>query len=293
MQEAEHISAEVVAAYGRQYLVECGPDGLRLCVPRGKKSLYACGDRVSVQSTGPGQGVIEFSAPRATEFFRSAVHRTKLIAANATQVAIICATDPSFSDELVTRVLVAAGHQGMKALLVLNKCDLAAKLDAALARLAPFREAGYRVITLSAKQDVAPLKEALEGEVTVLVGQSGMGKTTLLNALVPEANRATREISTFLASGKHTTTHARLYRVGAAAVIDCPGLQEFGLAHLGRSDIEAAFPDLRPHLGMCRFADCRHLTEPGCALRAARDKGRIHPRRLELFQRIVAAEHSA
>ncbi len=287
------MSGEVVAAYGRQYLVDCGPDGLLLCVPRGKKSLYACGDRVSVQSTGPGGGVIEFSAPRTTEFFRSAVHRTKLIAANATQVAIICATDPSFGDEVIARVLVAAEHQGMKALVVLNKCDLADKLDAALERLAPFSEAGYRVITLSAKQDVTPLTEALEGEVTVLVGQSGMGKTTLLNALVPEANRATREISTFLASGKHTTTHARLYRVGNAAVIDCPGLQEFGLAHLGRGDIEAAFTDLRPHLGLCRFADCRHLSEPGCALRAARDKGRIHPRRLELFQRIVAAEHAA
>ena len=287
------MSGEVVAAYGRQYLVECGPDGLLLCVPRGKKSLYACGDRVSVMATGSGQGVIEFSAPRATEFFRSAVHRTKLIAANATQVAIICATEPSFGDEVIARVLVAAEHQGMKALVVLNKCDLADKLDAALERLAPFREAGYRVITMSAKQDVAPLREALEGEVTVLVGQSGMGKTTLLNALVPEANRATREISTFLASGKHTTTHARLYRVGAVAVIDCPGLQEFGLAHLGRNDIEAAFTDLRPHLGLCRFADCRHLTEPGCALRAARDKGRIHPRRLELFQRIVAAERAS
>jgi len=287
------MSGEVVAAYGRQYLVECGPDGLLLCVPRGKKSLYACGDRVSVMATGSGQGVIEFSAPRATEFFRSAVHRTKLIAANATQVAIICATEPSFGDEVIARVLVAAEHQGMKALVVLNKCDLADKLDAALERLAPFREAGYRVITMSAKQDVAPLRQVLEGEVTVLVGQSGMGKTTLLNALVPEANRATREISTFLASGKHTTTHARLYRVGAVAVIDCPGLQEFGLAHLGRNDIEAAFTDLRPHLGLCRFADCRHLTEPGCALRAARDKGRIHPRRLELFQRIVAAERAS
>ncbi len=220
------MSGEVVAAYGRQYLVDCGPDGLLLCVPRGKKSLYACGDRVSVQSTGPGGGVIEFSAPRTTEFFRSAVHRTKLIAANATQVAIICATDPSFGDEVIARVLVAAEHQGMKALVVLNKCDLADKLDAALERLAPFSEAGYRVITLSAKQDVTPLTEALEGEVTVLVGQSGMGKTTLLNALVPEANRATREISTFLASGKHTTTHARLIAVAAYR----PSLVELSLA---------------------------------------------------------------
>jgi len=289
---AEITAGEVVAAYGRHYLVECGTRGLLLCVPRGKKSLYACGDRVGMKETGPGQGVIEESAPRATEFFRSAAHRTKLIAANATQVAVICATDPSFSDEVVARVIVAAEHQNMKSLVVLNKCDLPGGRDAALERLAPFAQAGYRVIAISAIRDVAPLRQALEGEITVLVGQSGMGKTTLLNALVPEANRATREISTFLDSGKHTTSHARLFRVGGAAIIDCPGLQEFGLAHLARDDIEAAFPELRPHLGRCRFADCRHRSEPGCALRAACDRGRIHPRRMELFQRIVAAERA-
>jgi len=287
---AEHISGEVVAAYGRQYLVDCAAGALLLCVPRGKKSLLACGDRVSVAPTGPGQGVIDDAAPRATEFFRSAAHRTKLIAANATQVAVICATDPSFSDELVTRVLVTAEHQGLKALVVLNKSDLRDRLEAARERLTPFAPAGYPVIAMSALQDATPLARALEGEVTVLVGQSGMGKSTLLNALVPEANRATREISTFLAAGRHTTSHARLYRSGDTAVIDCPGLQEFGLANLTWNDIEAAFPEFRPHLGLCRFPDCRHRSEPGCALHAACAKGRIHPRRLELFHRIIAGQ---
>ena len=288
----EPICGEIIAAYGRQYLVECAGGGLLLCVPRGKKSLLACGDRVSVAPTGPGQGVIDDAAPRATEFFRSAAHCTKLIAANATQVAVICATDPSFSDELVTRVLVAAQHQGLKALIVLNKSDLADKLDTAHARLAPFEQAGYPVIVMSATRDTGPLARALEGEVTVLVGQSGMGKSTLLNALVPEANRATREISTFLASGRHTTSHARLYRSDDTAIIDCPGLQEFGLAHLAWSDIEAAFPEFSAHLGLCRFPDCRHRSEPGCALHAACAEGRIHPRRMELFHRIAAAERA-
>jgi ribosome biogenesis GTPase len=124
----------------------------------------------------------------------------------------------------------------------------------------------------------------------VLVGQSGMGKSTLLNKLVPQANRATREVSTFLAAGRHTTSHSRLYRTGDTAIIDCPGLQEFGLANLTWNDMEAAFPEFRPHLGLCRFPDCRHRSEPGCALHAACAKGRIHPRRMELFQRIVAAQ---
>ena len=290
MDPVEHISGEVVAAYGRQHLVECGSGALLLCVPRGKKSLLACGDRVSVAPTGPGQGVIVDAAPRTTEFFRSAAHRTKLIAANATQVAVICATDPSFSDELVTRVLVTAEHQGLKALVILNKSDLRDKLEAARERLAPFEQAGYQVIVMSAMKDVTPLARALEGEVTVLVGQSGMGKSTLLNELVPQANRATREISSFLSAGRHTTSHSRLYRTSDTAIIDCPGLQEFGLANLTWNDIEAAFLEFRPHLGLCRFPDCRHRSEPGCALHAACSKGRIDPRRMELFHRIVAAE---
>ena len=290
MSAAEHISGEVVAAYGRHYLVEFARGNVLLCVPRGKKSLLACGDRVSVALTGPGQGVVEEVAARTTLFFRSAAHRTKLIAANATQVAVICATDPSFSDELVARVLVTAAHQGLKALLVLNKSDLADMLPRARARLAPFEQAGYPLIVMSAKQEAAPLVRALRDELTVLVGQSGMGKSTLLNALVPDANRATREISAFLSSGRHTTSHARLYRVDDIALIDCPGLQEFGIAHLRRNDIEAAFPEFKSHLGLCRLADCRHGREPGCAIHAACASGRIHPRRLELFQRLVAAE---
>ena len=115
-----------------------------------------------------------------------------------------------------------------------------------------------------------------------------MGKSTLIQALFPDAIVATREISVALGSGKHTTTHARSYRLDCDSdIIDCPGLQEFGLAHLTRQQIEAAFPELRPHLGKCRFRDCKHCEEPDCAVKAGVIAGLISQRRLALFQRIT------
>jgi ribosome biogenesis GTPase len=283
-----------VAAYGRHYLVEAADGAFLRCVPRGKQSLVACGDRVQVVGTGPGEAVIEAILPRATLFLRAATHRRKLIAANATQIAVICAGEPSLADELVARVLAAAESQSLRALLVLNKVDLVGPTQSARKRLAPFVHAGYAALELSAQRDVAPLRARLQGETTVLIGQSGMGKSTLVNALVPQADAATREISRFLDSGRHTTTATRLYRLDAAsALVDSPGVQEFGLAHLGPAEIAHGFPELRALAGRCRFADCRHRTEPDCAVRAAVDVGRIHPRRLELLHRILDAEGAA
>lgn len=286
------IAGRIVAAYGRRYLVETA-QGLVSCVPRGKRSECACGDRVAIAATAPGEGVIEAVDPRSTLFFRAAVHRTKLIAANATQVALITAAEPSFSDELLSRALVAAENAGLRSLLVLNKCDLVELAREARARLQPFVQAGYELIEVSALGDVGALKARLEGESTVLVGQSGMGKSTLINALFPGAQAATREISAFLASGKHTTTHAMLYRLGdTGSVIDCPGMQEFGLAHLDWRQLAAGFREFLPLPHQCRFPDCRHLSEPGCAVAAAAAQGLVSLRRLELYRRIMVAEEA-
>lgn len=281
----------IVAAHGRQYVAEFGKSGefadtsTRLCFTRGKKSDIACGDRVLVAATGDGQGVIEAIRPRSSLLYRSNEFREKLIAANVTSIVIVVAVEPSFSDELVTRCLVAAENQGIRPLIVLNKCDLAAGLPAARQLLADFTRLGYAVVELSAQQSVADLRSLLHGEASVLVGQSGMGKSTLINALIPDARAATREISTALDSGKHTTTHARLYRLDAeSSLIDSPGLQEFGLRHLDLFALEAAFPEFREFLGKCRFRDCRHDREPDCALTAAVGTGAIALRRFACYQ---------
>ena len=282
------LRGQVVAVHGRHYLVELPTGEILTCFPRGKRSLVACGDLVAAMRTAPGQGVIEAVDPRRTLLYRSDRFRQKLIAANVTQIVIVLATVPSVYEELLNRCLAAAEHQGIQALIVLNKFDLVERNSGALDTLELYRQLGYTVLPLAAKREVGPLLEHLEGQLSVLVGQSGMGKSTIINAVVPEANAAVGDISVALDSGRHTTTHARLYRVDATtALIDSPGLQEFGLAHLTQADLARAFVEFRPHLGHCRFNDCRHCGEPGCAIAAAADAGSIGSRRLEAYRRIL------
>lgn len=243
-----------------------------------------------IRVTAPGQGVIEAIQPRRSLLYRSDAFREKIIAANVTQIVVVVAAVPSFYEELINRCLVAAEAAGIKALILLNKIDLAAETAQALETLQLYRALGYPVVPLSAHRAVAPLRPFLEGETSVLVGQSGMGKSSIVNALLPGSNLETREISRTLDSGKHTTTFARLYHLDPNShIIDSPGLQEFGLHHLGPDQLDHAFPEFRPYLGRCKFNNCRHLSEPGCAVLAAAAAGEIHPRRLAAYRKLVNA----
>lgn len=279
------LPAVVVASFGRNYELRAGADTFK-CVPRGKKSVYACGDEVDIEITAPGQGVIVGLHERRNLLWRSDAFREKLIAANLTQVVVVTATEPGFSPLLVSRCIVAAETQGLETLIVLNKCDLTDKLAPARDMLSPFARLGYAVVELSALSGVVPLAGKLSGQRSILVGQSGMGKSTITNALIPEAQAVTAEISTVLDSGKHTTTFARVYDFDGGWIIDSPGMQAFGLAHVEVEALPEAFIEFRPHLGKCRFRDCRHDAEPGCAIRAAVEAGRIEPLRFEHFHTI-------
>lgn len=277
------IYGTVVAAFGRHFEVKTNDGSIFRCHTRGKRNDYACGDAVDIAPAGDGLGVIEARHPRRNLLWRSDAFRQKLLAANLSQIVIVTATEPDFSSLLVSRCLAAAESERIPALIALNKADLADRLPAARERLAVFAALGYPVIEISALHGAGALEPWLRTGGALLVGQSGMGKSTLINALVPEAAAAVGEISVALNSGSHTTTLTRLYPRGDGWLIDSPGLQAFGLAHLDCDALEAAFIEFRPFLGQCRFRNCRHSAEPGCAVRRAAEAGTISTQRLEHY----------
>lgn len=266
----------VVAAHGRHCLVE-SPDGQRrICHPRGKKSQAVVGDRVRWMPTGD-EGSIEAVDARRNLFYRQDELRTKSFAANLDQVLVLLAAEPEFSESQLTRALVAAEAENIATLIVLNKADLGATFERAWQRLSPYRDMGAAVLPLSLKSGegqgtgVAELQARLQGKTTLVLGPSGAGKSTLVNRLVPQARALTGEISKALNSGKHTTTSTTWYWMDDArttSLIDSPGFQEFGLNHIEAAQLASLMPDLRTHLGECRFYNCTHLHEPGCAVRS-------------------------
>jgi ribosome biogenesis GTPase len=279
----------VIAAHGRAYRIRLASGIVALAFPRGKKSEAACGDQVEASLHGDGQAAIEKILPRKNLLSRADAYKSKAIAANVDQAVIVVACEPDFSEELACRCLIAAKSQGIAPLVVLNKCDLpAALLERGRRRTASLAAFGAPIVELSARHDASPLLPWLAGKASVLAGPSGMGKSTLINALVPGALAATGEISRALDSGRHTTTYAACYDLpGGGALIDSPGLQTFGLAGLDIDALAGLFPEFAPCLGQCRFRDCRHEKEPGCALRAAEQAGAFAPGRLALFLKLA------
>lgn len=295
----------ITAAFGRQYYVT-GDDGSTLvCVLRGKRSDATVGDRVDCVATGGGVGAIDRILARRTVFQRSDRRRVKLFAANLSQVAVVVAPDPPASEELLMRALIAAHEADLAVALILNKADLLAvepshgerppgeAPSTGVAQRADLYESlGVPVFRVSAGHDRQATRSALlpwlRDQTTLLIGQSGMGKSTLINTLVPDAAMATQTISAALATGRHTTTFAKSFPLPeGGTIIDSPGFQEFGLAHLSLSQVQAALPDFEPYLGQCRFYNCTHRAEPGCAVRSAVEAGVIDTRRYALYTQLA------
>jgi ribosome biogenesis GTPase len=304
----------VVASHGRHCVVESADGTRRICHPRGKKSQAVVGDRVLWQAAAPGQGqghgdegTIEKVLERRNLFYRQDEVRTKSFAANLDQVLILIAAEPVFSESQLMRALIAAEAAQITPLIALNKSDLVEPFAQAWQRLWPYRHMGgeqdtshhYRVLPLSLTQsgavDHAALLALLAGKTTLVLGPSGAGKSTLVNLLVPHAKAQTGEISQALNSGKHTTTTTTLYWIDegrTTALIDSPGFQEFGLRHLAPTDLARCMPDIAAHAGTCRFYNCTHLHEPGCAViaqvREGQDAQAISPQRYRIYGELFA-----
>jgi ribosome biogenesis GTPase len=265
----------VVGSFGRHCLVESDDGERRICHPRGKKAQAVVGDRVLWRETHD-EGTIERVEPRRNLFYRQDEIRTKSFAANLDQVLLLIAADPEFSEQQLSRALVAAEAERITPLVALNKSDLVEPFGRAWNRLLPYQHMGYGVLPLSLRLssdvDREHLLAHLRGKTTLVLGPSGAGKSTLINLLVPGALAQTGEISRALNSGRHTTTTTTWYWVDAertTALIDSPGFQEFGLHHIPATALANLMRDLRPHLGECKFSNCTHRHEPGCAVIAA------------------------
>src|SRR5690606_5674232 len=287
-----HYDGIVVAAHGRHYFVELPDQQILKCYTRGKRSGICVGDHVTISPQGGDQGVIERIHERRNLLYRSDDQRTKQFAANIDQLLIVVAAEPPFSDDLAGRALVAAWTADITPIIILNKADLPS-VAVAREKLRIFDSLGIQIIELSALDTagtVERLMPILHDKTTLLLGQSAMGKSTLLNALVPDANALTQEHSQALGAGRHTTTSTRLYHLphSTGHLIYPPGFQAFGLSPLSPSEIVMGFPEFLEPIEQCRFYNCTHRHEPGCGVVKALNENGIHPDRYALYQRLLA-----
>lgn len=264
------------------------------CHLRANLPVLVTGDKVVWRAGHQGDGVIVAQLPRHSELCRpDSRGQLKPVAANVDQIIIVFAPLPEPHANLIDRYLIAATHAGIQPLLLLNKADLIdnGNHQQLEALLGVYQLLGYPLLQVSAHQGdgMERLKQQLDGRISVFVGQSGVGKSSLVNSLLPEQDLRVGALSELTGKGTHTTTTARLFHFpGGGQLIDSPGIREFALSHVSRDDIEAGFIEFSDLLGHCRFRNCRHEHEPGCALLQALEEGRILPQRLASYRHIIA-----
>lgn len=283
----------VVARFGRQVELEDirAPGVRHRCHIRANIDSLVAGDRVAWRADGEAPGVVVARHERKSVLLRPDVQGTlRATAANLDQIMIVIAPEPAPHANLLDRYLAAAEDACLRATIVLNKMDLIADPMFFESLLMPYRAIGYRVLCAGAHDasSLAALEATLAAHTSAFVGQSGVGKSSLIAALLPGAEIGIGDLSHALPKGRHTTTTARLYHLpGGGELIDSPGIREFGLEHFDPERVAQGFIEFRDWLGSCRFRDCRHRDEPGCALREAVDQGMVAARRYASYLQII------
>ncbi len=285
----------VVTRFGKTVDVE-GADGeIIRCKLRQNIGELVCGDRVIWQAESETSGVICAIMPRHSLLARPDFQgRKKLIAANIDQIMITCATYPEISPGLIDRYLVAAEATGITPVIVVNKTDLITEQSRPIIekQLTTYHQLGYQLIYTSAVilNGMDQLIKQLKGRTSIFVGHSGVGKSSLIKILFPEQVIRIGALSEGSGKGRHTTTASTLYHLPQGGdLIDSPGIREFGLWEITEEQVAEGFLELKPYIGNCRFRNCRHQAEPGCAIQVAADSGAITPRRINSFYRMVAS----
>lgn len=289
----------VISRFGQHADIEDQEQQIHRCNLRRTLSSLVTGDRVvwrpGLESSHGISGVVEAVHPRSTVLTRPDFYDgIKPVAANIDQIVLVTSIVPELSCHIIDRYLVAAEDVEMPPLIVLNKSDLLSEQqrDEALAKLARYQAIGYPVLLASCEttEGLEALKEALKDRTSIFVGQSGVGKSSLVNAVMPHVQAATGEVSDNSGLGQHTTTTARLYHFpSGGSLVDSPGIREFSLWHLAPERVAWCFREFRSYLGGCRFRDCKHGSDPGCLLQEAVQTGHIHPDRLASYHRIMEA----
>lgn len=283
----------VTVSHGNSSLVETSDGALVLCHHRRNQARPVCGDRVRWRPVSESGGVVEAVEPRRSLLERPDFRgRPRPLAANITRLVVVVAPEPGIDIELIDRYLVLAKHLPAVPLLWINKADLLPHPDLPDAQdlLARYRALGMdgHAGSVKAGAGLDWLRARLTGETAILVGHSGVGKSSLLDALVPDLAVRINTLSEASGHGRHTTTATTLFHLpGGGELIDSPGIRNFRLDHVTPDTLLAAFPDLAPYFGICRFANCRHDAEPGCAVKAALAQGKIDATRLESYERLL------
>ncbi|HMW49209.1 MAG TPA: small ribosomal subunit biogenesis GTPase RsgA, partial [Cellvibrionaceae bacterium] len=284
----------VISPLRQQAEIEDSATGERYrCHLRANLPPLTVGDRVVWQPGSP-TGVVVALKPRRNCIQRpDSFGNLKLVAANVDCALIVLAPEPVAHANLIDRYLVALHALDIRPVLVLNKSDLLVPDHPMLALAASYEALGYTCLKVSAQaaNSLEPLQRVLAEGTSILVGQSGVGKSSLLQALLPDEQIKIGELSEGVAKGRHTTTHARLYHfAGGGACIDSPGIREFGLGHLSPEQVAQGFVEFEGFLGQCKFRNCLHQQDPGCALLHAREEGVISSERFASYQQILASQ---